>query len=62
MNNTGVGIALPEKNSAGLMHNIFLDKKVIKTKDIFNSVFKTLPFNAIQEGSKSGTKEKNTKA
>ena len=55
MNHTGVCIVLPgEKNSAGLMHNIYLDKKILKTKedfiDMFNNVFKTLPFNAIQEG------------
>ena len=53
MNHTGVCIVLPGAG-AGLMHNIFLDKKVIKTKEdfveIFNSVFKTLPFNPIQEG------------
>ena len=54
INHTGICIILPsEKNSPGLMHNIFLDKKIIKTKEdfvnIFNSVFKTLPFNPIQE-------------
>ena len=54
-NHTGVCIVLPaENNSAGIMHNIFLNKKVIKTKEdfvnIFNSVFKTLPFKPIQEG------------